>query len=385
MLLFVSLVIILFALIALIYNFKENRSIIYLSTIFLLFSTFSLTYHYLFYGDEPILIAIFYGHFSPLWFLIGPFTYFYVRSVLENNKSTFYWTDLLHCLPTFIHLASFSKYYFIPFNQKLDFANHVIHNLNYIHHLNTLGYFYSQKFAFLIRPIHGFAYSIGTLLYFLKVNKQKRSNQIQWILFFLITMALISFYFIFLFLLAIESSNLNTTFNYLPIKILTEICFLSIPIAILIKFPEILYGKNKFAKTKPEPKSETYNLSFETEENKLIATQIINFFETNSPYLNPDFEFQDLQKALKLSEEELKISLKYILKKKFTELRSEYRINHAKGLIKSGLTQNTSIDGIGTLSGFSNRANFYSTFKLLSGLTPSQYLLSLSKEKTKNN
>lgn len=385
MFLFVSLLIILFALIALMYNFRENRSIIYLSSIFLFFSTFSLTYHYLFYGEDPLLIAIFYGHFSPLWFLIGPFTFFYVRSVLENNKSTFYWTDLLHSLPALIHLISFSKYYFIPFSQKLDFANHVIHNLNYIHNLNHFGYFYSQKFAFLIRPIHGFAYSAGTLIYFLKATKQNRSHQIQWILFFLISLSLISFYFIFLFLLAVESTNLQTTFNYLPIKILTEICFLSIPVAILIKFPEILYGKHKFIRPKTEPKSDEFNLSFETDENKQIATEIVRFFEENKPFLNPDFEFHDLQKALDLSEEELKISMKYILKKKFTELRSEYRINYAKDLIKSGLTQTTSIDGIGTLAGFSNRANFYSTFKLLSGLTPSQYLQSLKAEKTKNN
>jgi AraC-like DNA-binding protein len=126
-------------------------------------------------------------------------------------------------------------------------------------------------------------------------------------------------------------------------------------------------------------------LSFETDENKQIAKEIVRFFEENKPFLNPDFEFYDLQKALDLSEEELKISMKYILKKKFTELRSEYRINYAKDLIKSGLTQTTSIDGIGTMAGFSNRANFYSTFKLLSGLTPSQYLQSLKAEKTKNN
>ena len=67
-----------------------------------------------------------------------------------------------------------------------------------------------------------------------------------------------------------------------------------------------------------------------------------------------------------------------VLAKKFTTLRAEWRVNYAKELLKNGLTDTLSMDGIGYKSGFSTRSNFYSTFKSITGHTPSEYLEKLS-------
>jgi transcriptional regulator GlxA family with amidase domain len=64
----------------------------------------------------------------------------------------------------------------------------------------------------------------------------------------------------------------------------------------------------------------------------------------------------------------------HVLNKKFSNLRTEFRVNHAKELLDKGLTETLSIDGIGMKAGFASRSNFYSCFKAITGITPSEYL-----------
>jgi transcriptional regulator GlxA family with amidase domain len=59
---------------------------------------------------------------------------------------------------------------------------------------------------------------------------------------------------------------------------------------------------------------------------------------------------------------------------RFTNYRSQLRVDHAKKLLESGLTDTLSIDGIGVKSGFSSRSTFYANFKANTGITPSEYL-----------
>jgi AraC-like DNA-binding protein len=49
-------------------------------------------------------------------------------------------------------------------------------------------------------------------------------------------------------------------------------------------------------------------------------------------------------------------------------------VEHAKELLKGGSADSLSIDGIGSQSGFPSRSSFYATFKAETGMTPSQYL-----------
>jgi len=56
-------------------------------------------------------------------------------------------------------------------------------------------------------------------------------------------------------------------------------------------------------------------------------------------------------------------------------------VEHAKELLKNGLTGTITIDGIGVDSGFKSRSTFYEAFKAETGMTPSQYLESLETKK----
>jgi AraC-like DNA-binding protein len=380
MLLFVSISIILIAVVAAIYNSKENRSTLYLSAILVNFATYSLTHYFTIYGKDPVMLAIFYGHFSPLWFLIGPLIYFYARSLFETKRSKIFWTDFLHFLPFFIQLFSVINYYFEPFSLKVELAKQVIENLNNLHQYDIINSLYSQNIAFFLRPAMLLIYSIYSLIYVLRKARTIQIEYYHWALFFLISMIGISLTFEILTIFVLLSKDLQSALLQSPFHFLSGLGFLCVPISIITLFPEIVYGKRSYKhKKKTNTSDASINLSFETTENELLAAKIIQYLDEQKPFLDPNFTLSDLEKGLEEDPEDIKICMKYILKKKFTELRSECRVEYAKQLLKNGSTKNTSIDGIGVLSGFSNRANFYSTFKLLTGLTPSEYLKTLNK------
>ncbi len=381
MLLFISIAIVLIAIIAAVYNYRENRSTLYLSCILVLFSTYSLTHYFTIYGKDPYMLALFYGHFSPLWYLLGPFVFFYARSLFDQKRSKKNWTDFLHFIPFILHIISVYQYYSIPFEVKLAIANRVIEDLNNLPEFDIINNVYSQKLAFFLRPSFLFIYSTYSLVYVIKRAKNQYVEYYNWVLFFLISMIALAITFGSLTYIVLASKDLKETLLHSPFHLLSGFGFLSVPASIITIFPEIIYGKRTF---KPKKKAfssddEKFTLSFETSENEIIAQKIQDYLEENKPFLNPDFSITDLEKGIQEDAESIRICLKYILKKKFTELRSEYRVNYAKHLLENGTTKNTSIDGIGVLSGFSNRANFYSTFKLIAGKTPTEYLKQLNE------
>ena len=68
-----------------------------------------------------------------------------------------------------------------------------------------------------------------------------------------------------------------------------------------------------------------------------------------------------------------------ILLKKFTQIRAEYRIGHARRLIDEGQTSDKTLEAIGLESGFSSRSSFINAFREVTGKLPSEYLDALHK------
>jgi transcriptional regulator GlxA family with amidase domain len=66
---------------------------------------------------------------------------------------------------------------------------------------------------------------------------------------------------------------------------------------------------------------------------------------------------------------------------KFTDLRAQLRVEHAKELLKKGLSESITIDAIGVDSGFKSRSTYYDAFKAETGMTPSQYLENFQTKK----
>jgi AraC-like DNA-binding protein len=143
----------------------------------------------------------------------------------------------------------------------------------------------------------------------------------------------------------------------------------------LLIFPQILYGfpinlKRNSASTKPNKLTE--ELAFDVQFHEL-GEQIKTYFETEKPYLNPDFSLVDLAQNLDVPQHHISYCFRFIFKQGFPKMRSEYRITYAKKLLENPENDYLSYEGIGLESGFSARSRFYAAFQEIEGCSPGEY------------
>ena len=167
------------------YNWKVQKNALYIGGILVILSTYALSHYFSDPSQSDFSLALFYGTLSPLWLLPGPLLYFYFRSVIHPDKIWNSWKDLLHFIPSMIHLANITPYLLSPFSYKL-FVAHAIHqDLNNIQVFN-INAFYSFQFAFLSRPIHLIVYLVWcSILFFRQKNWESQKMRI-WLISFII-------------------------------------------------------------------------------------------------------------------------------------------------------------------------------------------------------
>ncbi len=109
----------------------------------------------------------------------------------------------------------------------------------------------------------------------------------------------------------------------------------------------------------------------ETEEAVLLANKLKQTMNENKLYNDPNLKLKDVAKSLNIVPHRLSQLLNDNLDKSFTSFINEYRINEAKRLIKEN--DKLTLEAIGYECGFNSKSTFYSAFKKHSGTTPSQF------------
>jgi AraC-like DNA-binding protein len=107
---------------------------------------------------------------------------------------------------------------------------------------------------------------------------------------------------------------------------------------------------------------------------KLLNEKIIEYFDAERPYLNPNFTLTGLAAALHSPQHHISYCFSDFLETSFTKLRSLKRIEYAQNILKERNTKELSINQIAEMSGFSSRSTFFSTFKELTGMTPTEFM-----------
>lgn len=136
-----------------------------------------------------------------------------------------------------------------------------------------------------------------------------------------------------------------------------------------------------------EPDSEKINNIGEEADNgnekyNSLYTDILNYFIEKKPYCDPNFTI--LQLAL-----DLNTNTKYVSKAihnnksvNFNVFVNIYRINFVKEMLMQDIQNKYTIRHIYTSAGFKHQSTFNKAFKQIEGITPSDYIKSLTKEKT---
>lgn len=396
MLLYLSLMLILLAIILIIYNWKRNKNAGFIGLFFLLVAVYGLTHYLTVYGKSAFWLALFYNNISPFLLLSGPFLYFYVRGTLKDRQGLSA-KDYLHFIPAFVHLIGITPYLFSPFSYKKEVAEMIIENFENIKHINV-NQFFNYKFNFIFRLFLLFTYAIYSGFLLWKFSKKKNNHlnipkkqlkiTYRWlislivlVLFLVLNFLALTIYFIFY---KVDQLNQNT----LIVNITTGTAFMFLAFGLLF-FPEILYGmpnqkntipkiKRKINKVKNSNTNSNIKLPIEIEKEPFLelADRIKDYLEKESPYINSQFSIADIAIKMKVPQNHVSYCINSVFNTKFSKLRTELRIEYTKKLLLESSHSNITIDGIAQMSGFSSRSSFYSAFKEVTGETPSDFLIS---------
>jgi AraC-like DNA-binding protein len=360
---------------------KKIFTVFFLSSFLILLTFIVIVRSIIFYDNPDWLVAIVFTNFTPFYYLVGPFIYFHIRSYLAG-KYKFQNLDLIHFIPSILQLINVFPYIISPFAYKLGIANNMQNNILIIRNIEINTVFPYELTGF-FPPMFILGYGLYCI-YILVTNfalgfeqkvKKLRFNSIShgWLIYLCIVMILIS------------SANLILTYNLgiiadqtqiKPFVLIQSILLVSIPVSLILT-PQVLYGV---------PVSKKRNNNFKTNEvfNSLSADQgvekdsimnrIHDVMDREKPFLARDFSFEDLVSILELPKNQVYLCLNEVMNMKFTDLRSHYRVEHAKKLLLDIEKRNITIEAIGIESGFPTRSSFYRAFKAETGITPMEFV-----------
>ncbi|MFM6954065.1 MAG: helix-turn-helix domain-containing protein [Sphingobacteriaceae bacterium] len=376
------------------FNWKINRNASYLALIFIIFANYGITHYFSLYGKSAFWLAICYTHFSPLWLLPGPLLYFYVRGTLTDKRGL-QWKDSWHFIPSIIHLISILPYVMQPFSYKLEIAQSIINNMDMLKHVKA-SWLYPSMVSFFLRTSILLIYVLYTakMLWdfnsskkeFPKILQKQYQISFKWLILLHISIFITAVSFLVITIAFSKTKVTSELVSAMPVHFISGIAFLLMSTGLLL-FPEVLYGisindsKTQISTAKKQDQEIGANkptrktLAIKEEEPFIeLADSILKHLEKKKPYLNPNFSLTDLSLALKVPQHHVSYCFNNIIKTKFTNLKTQLRVTHAKSLLKKGSAADLSIDGIGKESGFASKSSFYSAFKAETGLTPNEFL-----------
>jgi len=365
------------------YNWLANKNIIFLSLYLALFTTYGLTHYWMTVDVEPRLAAIFFNHFTPLYLLVGPLLYFYVKGVL-SDELVFKRTDFIHLIPGIIQLVAVAPYIFtVPFEAKVEMLQGLIENPTLATKIRFNWVFTNEQNA-LIRLGLLLGYILATarlLLKHLNQNnipisiKLQRSVVLRWLIYLhLSTLTLISLYVFFLFSFAKENSFIDTQLAT-TIQTLLAV-FLVINNLSLLLFPELLFGIPIFRR------ADSIKVVLDTPDNRAsvrfkdeayfqdLGNRFMSYMEAEKPYLSKSFNLGQAAQSLEVPQHHLTLCIREVYDDNFSGIRNTFRVKYAYSLFKSGSHSQKTIDAISDESGFSSRTSFYKAFDREFGMSP---------------
>lgn len=384
------------------YNWKVNKGSIFLSIILILCSIYILHQYFITEGGSAFWLAIFYNNMASTWFLAGPLMLWYTRSLIKD-KVIFYKSDLLHLIPFIIHFAGVVPYILTSFDHKLMVAKQLLEDTSNVGVIQA-NWLVPLKFSVMARTTLHVTYAAFCIFKFTLYLKQTGDGNSAWKIQQKHVKGWYYIFMIFMFLLG--ANNLVIGIDYVffgapPVRIydyaviLTNSVIVACLPSFLLVFPNVLYGIPKKPKKyelkvlpddsnkpvikpviKKEP-SETVNSN--TIYFNDLSKKIKEAIAEEKLYLDPDLNLNKLARIISVPRHHLYYCLNSVLGISFSALKNSYRIEHAKKLLLESDLSKFTIDSIGLKSGFTSRSNFYSTFKEVTGITPTEFLANNNK------
>ncbi|WP_316803141.1 helix-turn-helix transcriptional regulator [Pedobacter nototheniae] len=324
----------------------------------------------------------------PLYYLIAPCFYLYIRGSLTPAYAVFRKIDLLHFLIAIPGVISIIPYTFLSAVEQQIIVNQVVADVGFA--------FGDSKY--IVGPWHWFAFPISACIYtfvqFLITFKQRKQHQdtqtIKWIYLFTAICGLL-----FIGMLIVNFTilnNLGKTWTILhSSKIVFAICFcLLILSALFFLNPEFLYGfvpQEKVAglsRAMPESKAslETKDKpSFDEIKIKLVDISLVeqfeNFIKNSQIFKKTGLTLSELASVIEVPNHKLSDLFNNHYNLNFNTYINNLRINYVKNRLDTGDWKQFTLEAIANDAGFSSRNTFFVAFKKVMDVTPSAYLSTL--------
>ena len=315
----------------------------------------------------PLVVNIM-GFNIPL--LLGPFMFLYVLLMVKTNNEfkAVYW---LHGLPYLL----FSLYSILYFYGVLENDTHS--NLTYEN--VTL---FKITFYLVMNPV----YSIWAL-FVLKQHKQKihghfsytKNIDLVWLKSVTIGFSALTGFILIL--------HFFDRYPIAAISPLGYVIFLALTVYIFFLGyfgfkQQVIYSdkqidislSDKVVPINENGKEERYKRSsLKEKEAEVYLENLLDYFEKEKPYLNGQLKLIDLSEYLNISVHHLSQIINEQLGKNFFDFVNEYRVQEVKARLSNPDHKQYTLLSIAYDSGFNSKSNFNSTFKKITGFTPSQY------------
>lgn len=408
---YTSLLGLLLPLVLLYFNKGYRTANRYLAAFLFVASLYVLENFYFFYGKSLNKIA-FFTCVHAFFYLIGPFAFLYVRSILRDNSKVSK-VDYLHFTLFTLSFIGYIPYFFSSWDYKLNVAQN-LQGENWDispFHLNVI---FLHEVDQVLNVLHTYFYSIA-LWYLLWHYKNVRNSAVfntkqyklirNWLIIFASILTIITINFTVAMANVWLYDDKSIFLERASVALLfASMVYIGMNMVILF-FPHIMYGlpvdlkfesrgsgiiqiaePNFPAIEEPPVLLQEENLSqLDKIEPQLFTLVYRNFIETlldsfkdRKAFLSVDFKLIQISNEFDIPVHHLTYYFNDIKQVSFSEWRNSLRIKHAMKLIDQGETSDFTLQSIAQQSGFNSQSTFIRSFKNVTGNTPSNYLKSNS-------
>ena len=319
---------------------------------------------------------------APVNFLIPPFAYIYIRSVLKDEQKL-KTKDYLHFVPAFFVFVNYIPVYFMPALQKQELLQNIMKDFS-LSYLTGNGYI-AEKYLFFARMFQSIVYLffqwklvVGYKKELLLDKYEGHTNEVmKWLKTFnwLFSSSILGYIILFIIISSDPSLAKSEQIMLIPGYILS-FSFLGLSTYLLVH-PQVLFGL-PYVKVESKSVHDLHIIKKETipvpKEYDEEIYQLKKYFEENDPYLNNDLNINDVAVSLDIPAREVSFIINQHFNQRFTDFVNMYRIKYVNQKIKTGYLNKFTVESLSKEAGFSSKSTFNVAFKKVNQCTPSEYI-----------
>jgi AraC-like DNA-binding protein len=383
--------------ILLISHWSQNRGIVYLVVVLLLFSIRQFTF-LLMHSDAHVeVLALLLFHFDPLMFLGGPFFLYYLKSLVHGKLVVDKYL-LIYAIPALIAAINTLPFFSYPFAEKVAESASIQGNYYLDGPINFSTVFFPLKYQGPSGGLFNLIFVLISFAYLIRIKKnstnylKKRLSVLINRILVVITILVFSNLIIIGYVLFNSPKKGELIFRQVAFE--DNGAFFFMPLLLPLSFfliPSWLYTDLEGVHAKDKIRAYLQGLwqraaghhAAAPAEKSADLERILTYIETEKPYVNLDFSLHDISLAVNIPRIRVTNCFNKELNTSFPVYRNKLRVAHAISLLRRGAHLNTSIEGIAERSGFKSKSIFYAAFKEEYNMTPTEWMkknLEVTKE-----